>query len=324
MVSRRFVLGGVSLLAMSCFAGAQVAFPGGKVIKAIVPFAPGSATDNVARVYLDHMAQTLATTIIVENRPGAGGLLGADTVAKSPPDGLTILVGTNSTNAAAPALFKSVPFDHEKDFAPVSFLGSVPLLVCVSNKLGVTSLAELISLAKRKPGELNFGTSSASQRVSTEMLMSMAGIKMNMVSYRSSPQAVNDLMTGTLDVFVADLAVTLPQVQANTIRALATTSAERIEQLPQLPTVEEAGNLKGYELIAWFGLFAPAKTPPAIVAALNAAAAKAAQDGEVRKKLSGGLGIKVASSSPSDLAAKVKTEATKWAKAVAEAGIEKQ
>ncbi|MGL5447017.1 MAG: Bug family tripartite tricarboxylate transporter substrate binding protein [Rhabdaerophilum sp.] len=324
MIARRTLL--LSSL-VPLFAGpsfGQSNYPDGKVIRAVVPFAPGSATDNVARVYLDHMSQTLGTTIIIENKPGAGGILGADTAAKSAPDGLTLLVGTNSTNAAAPALFNRVPFDHEKDFAPISFLGSVPLLVCVSNKLPVKTLADLIALAKQKPGELNFGTASASQRVSTEMFMSMAGIKMNMISYRASPQAVQDLLTGTLDVFVADLAVTLPQVQAGAIRALAATSAARISQLPDLPTVEEAGNLKGYELIAWFGLFAPARTPSAIIARLNDAAVKASRDENVRKKLSDGLGISVASSTPAELAAKVRTEAVKWAKAVDEAKIEKQ
>ncbi|CAN1562414.1 Bordetella uptake gene [Rhabdaerophilaceae bacterium] len=302
----------------------QSSWPDGKVIRAVVPFAAGSATDTIGRAYLDHVAQTLGTTIVIENKPGAGGMIGADTVAKATPDGLTLLVGTNSTNAAAPALFKRVPFDQEADFAPISYLGSVPLLVCVSNKLPVKTLAELIALAKQKPGELNFGAGSASQRVSTEMLMSMSGIKMNLISYRASPQAVQDLLTGTLDVFVADLAVTLPQVQAGSIRALATTSLERIPQLPDLPTVEQAGDLKGYELIAWFGLFAPARTPDAIVARLNSAVVKASQDPSLRKRLSDGLGITVASSTPAELAGKVRTEAVKWAKAVDDAKIEKQ
>jgi tripartite-type tricarboxylate transporter receptor subunit TctC len=179
MLNRRALLAGVSIAFVPAAGWSQATWPDGKTIKGIVPFAAGSATDTIARVYADQMSRTLGATIIIENRAGASGMLGADAVAKSPPDGLTILFGTNSTNAAAPALFKSVPYDHEKDFAPVAYMGSVPLVVCVSNKLEAKSLKDLIALAKASPGKLNFGSASSSQRVSTEMLMSMAGIKMN-------------------------------------------------------------------------------------------------------------------------------------------------
>ncbi len=324
MLNRRMLLAGASLSILSFSAKAQSTWPDGKTIKGIVPFAAGSATDTIARVYADQMAKTLGTSIIIENRAGANGMLGADAVAKSAPDGLTILFGTNSTNAAAPALFKTVPFDHEKDFAPVAYMGSVPLLVCVANKVEAKTLKELISFGKANPGKLNFGSASSSQRVSTEMLMSMAGFKMNLVTYRASPQAVTDLISGQIDVFVADLAVMLPQVQAGTIRALAATSAKRVPQLPDLPTVEEAAGLTGYELIAWFGAFAPAGTLPAVIARLNDAIGKAAASPEVQDKLGKGLGIAVSSSTPEQLAANVRTEGAKWAKAVADAGIEKQ
>ncbi|MGL4243034.1 MAG: Bug family tripartite tricarboxylate transporter substrate binding protein, partial [Beijerinckiaceae bacterium] len=170
----------------------------------------------------------------------------------------------------------------------------------------------------------NYGSASSSQRVSTEMLMSMASFKMNLVTYRASPQAVTDLITGQIDVFVADLAVMLPQVQSGALRALAVTSVKRIPQLPDLPTVEEAGDLKGYELIAFFGVFAPAGTPAPVIARLNDAVVKAAAAPEVRERLGGGLGITVEASTPAELAAKVKAESAKWAKAVADAGIEKQ
>jgi tripartite-type tricarboxylate transporter receptor subunit TctC len=324
MLNRRALLAGASIALLPASAFAQSTWPDGKVIKGIVPFAAGSATDTIARVYADQMSKTLGASIIIENRAGANGMLGADAVAKSTPDGLTILFGTNSTNAAAPALFKTVPFDHEKDFAPIAYMGSVPLLVCVANKVEAKTLKELIALAKASPGKLNFGSASSSQRVSTEMMMSMAGIKMNLVTYRASPQAVTDLISGQIDVFVADLAVMLPQVQAGTVRALAATSAKRVPQLPDLPTVEEAAGLTGYELIAWFGAFAPAGTPPAVIARLNDAIVKASASPEVQDKLGKGLGIAVSSSSPEQLAANVRTEGAKWAKAVADAGIEKQ
>jgi tripartite-type tricarboxylate transporter receptor subunit TctC len=325
MLNRRTLLASASAaLVLPRAASAQGAWPDGKVIKAIVPFAAGSATDTIARVYAEQMAKTLGTSIIIENRAGANGMLGADAVAKAAPDGFTILVGTNSTNAAAPALFKTVPFDHEKDFAPIAYMGHVPLLVCVPAKSEFKTLNDLIAAGKANPGKLNFASASSSQRVSTEMLMSMAGFKMNLVTYRASPQAVTDLITGQIDVFVADLAVMLPQVQGGAIRALAITASKRAPQLPDLPTVEEAAGLKGYELIAWFGAFAPSATPAPVIARLNDAVVKAAASPEVRERLGAGLGITVASSTPAELAANVKTESAKWQKAVADAGIEKQ
>ncbi len=324
MLNRRKLLAGASAALLPISLKAQAAWPDGKTIKGVVPFAAGSATDTIARVYADQMSRTLNASIIIENKAGASGMLGADAVAKSPADGLTILFGTNSTNAAATALFKTVPYDHEKDFAPISYMGSVPLIVCVANKLEAKTLPDLIAMAKANPGKLNFGSASSSQRVSTEMLMSMAGIKMNLVTYRASPQAVTDLITGQIDVFVADLAVMLPQIQGGTIRALAATSAKRVPQLPELPTVEEAAGLKGYELIAWFGAFAPAGTPPAVIARLNDAIVKASASPEANDKLSKGLGIAVASSTPAELAENVKRESAKWKKAVEDAGIEKQ
>jgi len=323
MLSRRALLASASA-ALALPAAAQSSWPDGRVIKGIVPFAAGSATDTIARVYADQMSKMLGASIIIENRAGANGLIGADAVAKSPPDGLTILFGTNSTNAAAPALFKSVPFDHEKDFAPIAYMGHVPLLVCVPTKSDFKTLKDLIAYGKANPGKLNYGSASSSQRVSTEMLMSMAGFKMNLVTYRASPQAVTDLITGQIDVFVADLAVMLPQVQGGNLRPLAITSKARAPQLPDLPTVEEAGGLAGYELIAWFGAFAPAGTPASVIARLNEVMVRAAATSEVKDKLGSGLGITVAASSPAMLAESVKTESAKWAKAVADAGIEKQ
>ncbi|MFM9973709.1 MAG: Bug family tripartite tricarboxylate transporter substrate binding protein [Beijerinckiaceae bacterium] len=324
MINRRTLLVSASAALLPVSLKAQAAWPEGKTIKGIVPFAAGSATDTIARVYADQMARSLNASIIIENRAGANGMIGADAVAKSPPDGLTVLFGTNSTNAAAPALFKNVPYDHEKDFAPIAYMGSVPLVVCVSNKLEARTLKDLIAFAKANPGKLNFGSASSSQRVSTEMLMSMAGIKMNLVTYRASPQAVTDLITGQIDVFVADLAVMLPQIQGGTIRPLAATSAKRIPQLPDLPTVEEAAGLTGYELIAWFGAFAPAGTPAPVVARLNDAIVKASVAPEVLDKLGKGLGIAVSSSTPAELAANVSRESAKWKKAIEDAGIEKQ
>lgn len=318
---RRAVAAAALMLAAAPL-GAQT-YPS-KPIRAIVPFAAGSATDTVARVYAQRMSETLGQPIVVENRAGANGLIGADAVAKAAPDGYTILFGTNSTNAAAPALFKQVPFDHEKDFAPVGFLASVPLIVTINKSVPASNLAEFIAYAKANPGKINFASASASQRVSTEMLASMAGIKLTVVPYRSSPQAITDVMTGQVQMFTADLAVTLSQVKEGNVRGLAVTSRTRSAKIPELPTVEEAGNLPGYELIAWFGLFAPANTPAAIVERLNRAVNEAAGNADVKARLVDGLGMDFAPSTPAELAARVKVEAAKWAKAVADAGIEQE
>jgi tripartite-type tricarboxylate transporter receptor subunit TctC len=327
MDRRQFLLGTAALAASGPVtmspAFAQANPFEGKNIRFIVPFAAGSATDTVARMYGEHMARTLSASIIVENRAGANGMIGADAVAKAAPDGLTILVGTNSTNAAAPALFNRVPFDHTGDFTPISFLGSVPLVVGVPANSPFQTLRDLIAAAKARPGALNYASASASQRVSTAMLESMTGIKMNMVPYRASPQAITDLIAGRLDLFVADMAVMLPQVQANTVRALAMTSARRVSQLPNVPTVDEAAGISGYELIAWFGMFGPANLPEPMAARLNAAARAAGTAPDVLQRLGEGLGMSVATSSPAELAQRVREETVKWQKAVDEAGIEK-
>lgn len=292
-------------------------------IRAIVPFAAGSATDIVARTFADQMSKTLGQSIVIENRPGANGLIGADAVAKAANDGYTILVGTNSTNAAAPALFNNVPFDMHKDFQPVSFLCSVPLIVAVANSVPARTLRELIDLAKSRT-DLTFASASSSQRVSTEMLLAMTGMKMTHVFYRSGPNAMQDLIAGRVTLFTADLGVMLPQVRGGTVRALAVTSQQRTPQMPDLPTVDEAAGTKGYELIAWFGLFTPAGVPNEVVTKLNEAVRNAAASAEVKAALTDRLGMQIAPSSPEELAARVNAEALKWAEAARVAGIEKQ
>ncbi len=276
MLRRLMVAAAAAVVSFGLASGAQAQGYPTKPIRAIVPFAAGSATDTVARLFANAMSAHLGQQIVIDNRPGANGLIGADAVAKADPDGYTILFGTNSTNAAAPALFRSVPFDHERDFAPVSFLASVPLIVAVNNDFPARTLPEFIAYARQNPGRVNFAAASASQRVSTEMLATMAGIQLTFVPYRAGPAAMTDLIAGQVQLFTADLAVTLPQVRAGRIRGLAVTSAQRSAQIPELPTVAEAANLPGYELIAWFGLFTPARTPDAAVARLNAAVRAAA------------------------------------------------
>jgi tripartite-type tricarboxylate transporter receptor subunit TctC len=311
----------VAVLAGLALAGgaAAQAFPS-KPIRIVVPFAAGSATDTMARAYANEMQKLLGQPVIVDNKPGANGMIGAEAVARSAPDGYTLLWGTNSTNAANASLFKKLPYDQDKDFAPVAFLGSVPLIVAVNNDFPAKTLKDLIAYAKANPEKISFAAASSSQRVATEMLNGMAGTKMTYVPYKSSPNAITDLISGQVQLFTADLAVTLPQVKAGKIRGLAVTSAKRTPQV-DLPTVAEAGGLPGYELIAWFGAFAAAGTPKPIVDALNAAINKSMDAKELRERMDA-LGVQLEPQSPEWLGRFAKSESEKWARAIRDAGIQ--
>jgi tripartite-type tricarboxylate transporter receptor subunit TctC len=292
-----------------------------KPIKVIVPFAPGSATDQTGRAFGAKMAEFLGQPLVVENRPGANGMIGADAVAKAAPDGYTILFGTNSTNAALKSLMKKLPYDQDTAFAPIGFMSSVPLVVAVNNEFAAKTLEDLIAMAKAKPTAITFATASTSQRVSTEMLASMAGIKLTSVPYKSSPGAITDLIGGQVNMFTADFAVMLPQVQGGKIRALAVTSTKRSGLLPNVPAVSEFPGMKDYELIAWFAAYAPAGTPREAVGRLNEAVNFAARSREITDRF-GATGAEFAPGSPEALAQRTARETAKWAKAIKDAGIE--
>lgn len=292
-----------------------------KPIKVVVPFAAGSATDQVARSFGAKMQEALGQPLVIENRPGVNGMLGADAVAKAAPDGYTILVGTNSTNAALKSLMKKLPYDQDTAFAPVAYLGSVPLIVGINNEVPAKTLKELVDLAKSKPTALTFASASTSQRVSTEMLMSMTGIQMTYVPYKAGPAAMTDLLSGQVNLFTADFAVMLPQVKAGKVRGLAVTSTTRSRAIPELPTVNEALGLKDYELIAYFAIFAPAGTPQAAIQALNKAANAAAADKDVLARFAA-IGFETQPGTPEALAERTKRETAKWAKAIRDAKIE--
>ena len=294
-----------------------------KPIKAIVPFAAGSATDQIGRAFAAKMSETLGQPIVVENRAGVNGMLGADAVAKAPADGYTLLIGTNSTNAALKSLMKKLPYDQDTAFAPVGYLGSVPLIVAINNDVSAKTLREFVDLAKAKPGEVTFASASTSQLVSSEMLASMAGVQMTNVPYKSGPAAMTDLLGGQVMMFSADFAVTLPQVKAGKIRGLAVTSTKRSAAIPELPTVNEALGLKDYELIAYFAFFAPAGTPPEAIAKLNAAINAAANTKDLQDKFAA-IGFAVEPGTPESLGQRTQRESVKWAKAIRDAKIEPQ
>jgi tripartite-type tricarboxylate transporter receptor subunit TctC len=251
-------------------------------------------------------------------------MLGASDVAKAAPDGYTVLIGTNSTNAALKYLQKQLPYDQEKAFAPVAYLGSVPLIVAVNNDVPVKDLKELVALAKSKPGHVTFASASTSQLVSSSMLANMAGVELLNVPYKAGPAAMMDLIGGQVMMFTADFAVMLPQVKGGKVKGLAVTSMKRSPAIPELPTVNEALGLKDYELIAWFGAYAPAGTPPDIVAKLNAAFNAAANDKALQEKFASNLGFTVEPGTPEALARRTQVETAKWASYVKVAKIEPQ
>ena len=294
-----------------------------KPIKAVVPFAAGSATDQIARAFAAKMGEILEQPVVVDNKAGVNGMLGADAVAKSAPDGYTILIGTNSTNAALKSLMKKLPYDQDTAFAPVAYLGSVPLIIAVNNDVPVKTLAEFVAMAKAKPEQVTFASASTSQLVSSEVLASMANIKMTNVPYKSGPAAMTDLIGGQVNMFSADFAVMLPQVKAGKVRGLAVTSTKRSKAIPELPTVNEALGLKDYELIAYFAVFAPAGTPPDIIQKLNRAINTAAANKEILDRFAA-LGFETEPGTPEALAKRSKTETDKWAKAIRDAKIEPQ
>jgi tripartite-type tricarboxylate transporter receptor subunit TctC len=294
-----------------------------KPIKAIVPFAAGSATDQIGRAFAAEMSKTLGQSIVVENKPGVNGMLGAADVAKASPDGYTILIGTNSTNAALKSLMKQLPYNQDTAFAPLGYLGSVPLIVGVNMDVPAKTLREFVNLAKAKPGHVTFASASTSQLVSSEMLASMAGVQMTNVPYKSGPAAMTDLIGGQVNMFTADFAVMLPQVKGGKVRGLAVTSTQRSPAIPELPTVNEALGLKDYELIAYFAMFAPAGTPADVVAKFNQAINAAANSKELQDKFAP-IGFAVEPGTPEALARRTQLETAKWAKAIRDAKIEPQ
>jgi tripartite-type tricarboxylate transporter receptor subunit TctC len=319
----RLLLAGCVAVISVCAATANAQTYPSKPIKAIVPFAAGSATDQIARAFAAKMSEILDQPVIVDNKAGVNGMLGADFVAKSAPDGYTILVGTNSTNAALKSLMKKLPYDQDTAFAPVAYLGSVPLIVAINNEVPAKTLQDVVALAKAKPTYVTFASASTSQLVSTEVLASMTNIKLTNIPYKSGPAAMTDLIGGQVNLFSADFAVMLPQVKAGKVRGLAVTSAKRSKAIPELPTVNEALGLKDYELIAYFAVFAPAGTPSDIILKLNRAINIAAGNKEILERFAA-LGFETEPGTPEALAQRSKTETAKWAKAIRDAKIEPQ
>jgi tripartite-type tricarboxylate transporter receptor subunit TctC len=299
---------------------AQATYPA-KAIRFVVPFPPGGATDIITRVIAQRLAGELGQPVVVENRPGAGGAIGSDLVAKAAPDGYTILMATTSTHSIGPTLNPKIPYNVERDFAPVVQIAVAPNVVVVSPALGVDSVRELVALAKAKPGQLNFASSGTGTIVhlSGELFKSMAGVDMVHVPYKGTALAMPDLMSGQVSMVVDNIASALPHIRSGKVKALAVTTPGRSALLPELPTVAESG-LPGYASDAYFGVFAPAGTPREVVARLNAELGKALASAEVREQLAR-HGAEPVGGPPERLAATVKAETEKWAKVIGQANV---
>ena len=238
-----------------------------RVVTIVVPFGPGNAYDMMARYLADRLRESLGQPFIVEAKQGALGGVAASSVARAPADGYTLLFGANSTHAANQHLFKTIPYDPVADFAPVTTLATIPQVLVVSPTLGVDNLKDLIALARSRPGKLNYGSSSATGRIASEAFRQMAGIDAVHIPYKTSAQAITDLVGGQLHFLITDAGLGVAQAQSGRLKALGVTSAQRVPAIPDLPTIAEGG-VPGYEFTAWLALFAPARTPQPVVSRL--------------------------------------------------------
>jgi len=289
-----------------------------KPIRMLVAYAPGGGTDILARTLAQAMSEDLGQPVVVENKPGASGNIAADIVAKAAPDGYTILMATVA-HSINPGLYKALPYDSIGDFAPVSLVASVPLILLVSPTVPVSNVKELIALAKAQPGKLNNAIATGSMpHLAGEMFKKMAGVEIVPVPFKGNSPAYPDLMAGRVQIMFDALSSGLPQVRGGQLKGIAVTSAQRSQAAPDIPTVAESG-LPGFEADAWYGVLAPAKTPPAVVDRLNAAIRKAVAMPAVQEKLKG-QGYTILVDSPAEFTAYIKSETVKWGKVVKESG----
>jgi tripartite-type tricarboxylate transporter receptor subunit TctC len=299
-------------------AWAQPAFPA-KPVTLVVPFPAGGALDIVARALAEEMRKSLGQPVIVDNRAGAGGTVGSAQVARAPADGYTILLGSVATHAIAPGIYRNVPYDALKDFAPITQVTASPLLLASSATLNVKTLAELLAAARAQPGKLNYASTGNGTAVhlAGAMLQSAARLDVVHVPYKGGPQAVNALLSGEAAFMVVNIELVLPQVQGGRARALAVTGSRRLAALPDVPTMSEAG-LTGVDAATWFGLFAPAGTPKDIVDRLQRDAAASLR---TLKESFAKQGDEAIGSTPEEFAAHVRAEHAKWGKVIKDLGV---
>jgi tripartite-type tricarboxylate transporter receptor subunit TctC len=291
-------------------------------VRIVIPLSPGGTTDVPGRMVAQKLSGTLGQQFFVENKAGAGTMIGIEAVARAAPDGYTLLMAP-SPLALNSVLYKKVPYDPIRDFAPITLAAAAPNILIVNTSLPAQSLAELIVLAKRKPGELSYGTPGVgtSPHMAMELFKSMAGIDLQHVPYKGTAPALTDVMGGQIAAMFSNALTARPQIDAGRVRALAVSGSRRIEALPNVPTVAEA--VPGYEAMQWYGLLAPAGTAPAIISRLNAEALKALRSDEMKERLALD-GAEPLGSTPAELAALIKEELAKWTRVARAANIEPQ
>jgi tripartite-type tricarboxylate transporter receptor subunit TctC len=315
----RTVIAGFALALVMAPAMAQT-YPN-KPIRILIAQAPGSATDVISRVVGNRLSEALGQPIVVEARPGAGGAVGTEAAAKSAPDGYTLFMGNNSTHGSNPAVYPKLPYDAVNDFAPISFVASVPYVLVVEPSLPVNSVQELIAFAKARPGKINYASAGngSTHQFCAELLKSTAGLDLVHIPYKGSPPGIAAVLAGEVSLMFANLTDVGSQIRSGRVKPLAVTTLKRAELLPNVPTMVEAG-VPDFEITSWFGLLAPAATPAPLVSRLNAEVVKVLAREDVKSTL-GAQGLNVASSSPEQFAAHIKSEIARFTRIARAAGI---
>jgi tripartite-type tricarboxylate transporter receptor subunit TctC len=319
--SRRLLLAlaATPLLSGVCASALAQAWPT-KPIRIVVPFPPGGGTDTIARETSQRVATATGWTFVIDNKPGAGGNLGVDAVAKSPADGYTLVLGQTSNLAINPTLYAKMPYDSQKDLAPIVLVANAPLVMVTGVGTPYKTLAEAVNAARAKPGALNFASpgNGTVAHLTSELFQKAAGVTTQHVPYKGAAQALTDVMSGTVDLYMSSVPTLIGHIKNNKLRPLAVTSARRVDDLPSVPTINESG-FKGFDAVTWFGLLAPAGTPKDVIAKLNAEFNKALQSPELRKKL-GDEGADPAGGTAEQFAALIKDEIPRWGKVVKDSG----
>jgi len=291
-------------------------------ITLVVPFAAGSGTDAVARIMATKMGSILGQPVIVDNKPGASAQIGAQLVASAKPDGYTLLMTTNTSHSANPYLFQNLKYDPIKDFTPIARVGELPFVLTVNNDLPVKSVQELIDYAKANPGKLSYGTPNSTSLVTTETIMYLSKIGMTQIPYKSSPQALTDLIGNQIQVYVVDTGSGMGMIKAGKVRPIGLTGNRPYAQLPNVPPI--AKTIQGFDIVSWYGVFGPANLPKPIVDKVNAAIQEALKDKDVQAKL-GQLGFVVwPSKNPQDFAQYVSDQMAFWGKLIIQSGIKSE
>ena len=318
--ARRHALAAAAALGLAGLAHAQAPAYPAKSITFVVPFAAGSATDQLARALGQSITTDTKQPVVVDNKAGASGMIAAQAVARAPADGYTVLITTNTTHAANQHLYKKLPYDPVKSFAPITGLGKGGQVLVVNANSPYKSVADLLAVAKKDPKKLSFGSGSSSSRVAGEMLKQLAGVDILHVPYKSNPLAITDLLGGQIDMMITDTSTGVPQIKSGKLRALGYSTRKRGAQLPDVPTIEEAG-VKGYDMGYWFAAYVPSGTPAPVVARLNELLGKATKSAAA-KSFFDMAGSEAWTTTPEELARFQAAESQKWGKVIKAAGIE--